>query len=94
MTTKSQIEPKLFSEILLPSGETLNDAMVKLRVAAEQKGLRMVFLVVDNDHRLCISGHTGNDAETVDLLATFAKWIAGGGATAERPKLNDLSKFE
>jgi hypothetical protein len=94
VTTKSQIEPKLFSEILLPSGETLNDAMVKLRVAAEQKGLRMVFLVVDNDHRLCISGHTGNDAETIDLLATFAKWIAYGEAKVEKPKLNDLSKFE
>jgi hypothetical protein len=76
----------VFSEITLPTGERLDEALLRLRLAAEQRGVRIVYLLVADNGDMGITGHIFNNEDTLKTLDEFVKFVALGDGKPEKPK--------
>lgn len=82
----------VFSEITLPTGERLDEALLRLRLAAEAKGVRIIYLLVASNGDMALTGHTFNDEDTIKTLDEFQKFVARKDGKPEKPRSLDTSK--
>ena len=82
----------VFSEITLPTGERLDEALLRLRLAAEERGVRIVYLLVAPNGDMGVTGHVFNDEDTIKTLDEFQKFVGRGDGKTERPRPLDPTK--
>lgn len=82
----------MFSEIALPTGERLDEALLRLRLAVEARGVRIMYLLVAPNGDMAITGHVFNSEDTIKTLDEFQKFVGRGEGKAESPSHLDDSK--
>jgi hypothetical protein len=76
---------KVFSEIRFSSGETLGEAIIRLREEAASNGMRLLVLGWDGEGNKFAAGHVpATNDKLTELLFEFISWVGRGEAREEQ----------